>query len=119
MFYGNPSQQPTQYPQPTQYQRPMYQQPMMNDGSIQARFVSGREEAVAAAVMPGSMVMLYDRANGVVYTKLIDPQTGYPEFRAYTEMRAQQPEQPKWATQEDLAAIRKEIEELKGAIGDV
>ena len=116
MFYSNsfPYQQPAQYPQ-----RPMYQQPMMQDGSIQARFVSGREEAVAAAVMPGSMVMLYDRANGVVYTKLIDPQTGYPEFRAYTEMRAQQPEQPKWATQDDLAAIRKEIEELKGAIGDV
>lgn len=119
--YNNPNPYQT-YQQPAQFpQRPMFQQPMMQDGSIQARFVSGRVEAEAAAVMPGSMVMLYDRANGVVYTKLIDPQTGYPEFRVYNELRAPQPEpeQPKWATQDDLAAIKAEIEKLKGAIGNV
>lgn len=115
MFYGNyPYQQPVQYPQ-----RPMYQQPMMQDGSIQARLVSGREEAVAAAVMPGSMVMLYDRANGTVYTKLIDPQTGYPEFRVYSEVKQQpEPEMPKWATQDELEALRREIAELRGAMGN-
>ena len=112
--------QPAQFPQRPMYQQPAYQQPMMQDGAIQARFVTGEAEALASTVIPGSMVLFYDRAQGRIYSKLIDPQTGMPEVRMYTEVRQQpEPEQPRWATQDDIAKLRQEFEELKGAIGDV
>ena len=94
------------------FQQPMYpqmQQPLMQDGSIQARFVSGREEAVASNVMPGSMFLFHDRAGGMIYSKLIDPQTGIPEFRAYAEVRDQQA--PQYVTMDALEALRREFEQ--------
>ena len=94
------------------FQQPMYprmQQPLMQDGSIQARFVSGREEAVASNVMPGSMFLFHDRAGGMIYSKLIDPQTGMPEFRAYAEVRDQQA--PQYVTMDALEALRREFEQ--------
>lgn len=96
------------------FQQPMYpqmQQPLMQDGSIQARFVSGREEAVASNVMPGSMFLFHDRAGGMIYSKLIDPQTGMPEFKAYAEVRAEQ-QAPQYATLEALNALRQEFEQI-------
>lgn len=82
MFNNNPYYPMPQGPafqRPAFQQQPMYQQPaMMQDGMIQARLVTGREEAVASNVIPGSMFLFYDRAHGMIYTKLIDPQTGLP-----------------------------------------
>ena len=117
--YGYPAQGPA-FQRPA-YQQPIYtpqpmpvQQPMMQDGMIQARFVSGREEAVASNVIPGSMFIFHDRAHGMIYTKLIDPQTGMPDFRAYAEMPAavQEPQQtaPQYVTVDDLNALKGEIE---------
>ena len=109
-------------PQATAYQRPTYQQtmqmypqqmqPMMQDGSIQARFVSGREEAVASNVMPGSMFLFHDRAHGMVYSKLIDPQTGMPDFRIYAEVQPEAQQAPRYATVEALNALRGEFEQI-------
>ena len=114
------------------FQRPAYQQqvyppqpmpmqqPMMQDGMIQARFVSGREEAVASNVIPGSMFIFHDRAHGMVYTKLIDPQTGMPDFRTYAEVPAA-PQEPQnhiqqYVTVDALNAFRDEIERRIEAI---
>ena len=101
-------QQPMMYPPP---QMPV-QQPMMQDGSIQARFVSGREEAVASNVMPGSMFLFHDRANGRVYAKLIDPNTGLADFREYAEVQPSQQQVPQYATLDALDALRNEFEQI-------
>ena len=101
-------QQPMMYPQQMQ----PIQQPMMQDGMIQARFVSGREEAVASNVMPGSMFLFHDRAHGMVYAKLIDPNTGMPEFREYAEIQPAQQQPPQYATIDALEALRGEFEQM-------
>lgn len=125
MFPNNPYYQPGM-PQGPAFQRPAFQQqpvmyqpqqmqmqqPMMQDGSIQARFVSGREEAVASNVMPGSMFAFYDRAHGMIYTKLIDPNTGMPEFREYAEVQPAQQQTPQYATLDALEAFRTEVEQI-------
>ena len=104
-----------QMPQGPAFQRPAYQQyqpqpAMMQDGMIQARFVSGREEAVASNVMPGSMFLFHDRAHGRVYAKLIDPQTGMPEFREYAEVQQAQ-QSAQYVTTEVLDSFRQDIEQ--------
>lgn len=101
-------QQPMMYPQQMQ----SVPQPMMQDGMIQARFVSGREEAVASNVMPGSMFLFHDRAHGMVYAKLIDPNTGMPEFREYAEVQPSQQQAPQYVTVDALEALRSEIEQM-------
>ena len=118
-MYNNPY---PYMPQGPAFQRPAYQQPMqmypqqmqpmMQDGSIQARFVSGREEAVASNVMPGSMFLFHDRAHGMVYSKLIDPQTGMPDFRIYAEVQPEAQQAPQYATVEALNALRGEFEQI-------
>ena len=70
------------------YQQPQFtpQQPtFQQDGSVPARLVSGREEAVASNVMPGSIFLFYDRAHGMIFAKYLDPQTGMAEFRTFQE----------------------------------
>ena len=119
MFNNNPY---PYMPQGPAYQRPAYQQPMqmytqqmqpmMQDGSIQARFVSGREEAVASNVMPGSMFLFHDRAHGMIYSKLIDPQTGMPDFRIFAEVQPEAQQAPQYATMEALSALRSEFEQI-------
>ena len=118
--------QPNYMPQGPAFQRPAFQQqpmmyqpqqmpvqqPMMQDGSIQARFVSGREEAVASNVLPGSMFLFHDRANGRVYAKLIDPNTGLADFREYAEVQQNQQQSPQYVTVEALDALRNEFEQI-------
>lgn len=121
----NNGYQPYPMPQGPAFQRPAFQQPMMypqqmqpapqpmmQDGSIQARFVSGREEAVASNVMPGSMFLFHDRAHGMVYAKLIDPNTGMPEFREYAEVQPAQQQAPQYVTIDALEALRSEFEQI-------
>lgn len=120
--YGNQNYGAQPYPYPgtqnpyiqrTQYQPQMYQQqaqPMMQDGAVQARLVSGREEAVAAAVMPGSLFLFFDRASRKVYAKLIDPQTGMPDFREYAEAQPEQTAAPQYVTVEMFAQYQEGVE---------
>lgn len=103
-----------------QYQaQPVYQAPPLTvpqDGTIPARLVSGREEAVASNVIPGSMFVFYDRGNGKIYVKAIDPQTGAAEFREFAEisqphMQQQQSQAvPQYATIEMLARMQQEFD---------
>lgn len=122
LFNSNPYF-PQPMPQGPAFQRPAYQQmyqqmaqnpmqqPMMQDGSVQARFVASREEAVAATVIPGSMFLFFDRANRKIYSKLIDPQTGMPDFREYGESQPEQQQTPQYATLDVLSAALQELEQ--------
>ena len=114
MPQGPAFQRPSFQQQPMMYQPQQMpvQQPMMQDGSIQARFVSGREEAVASNVLPGSMFLFHDRANGRVYAKLIDPNTGLADFREYAEVQQNQQQSPQYVTVEALDALRNELEQI-------
>lgn len=125
-YYQNGYQTAYPMPQGPAFQRPAYQQPMqqmpmnqqqmqpamMQDGMIQARFVSGREEAVASNVIPGSMVIFSDRAHGMVYTKLIDPNTGMVDFREYAEIQPTQQQTPQYVTVDALDAFRREVDQI-------
>ncbi len=97
-------------PQINEYQPALTATP----SGIQARFVSGREEAVAANVIPdGSIFIFADRAHGTLYTKQIDPQTGVADFKTYREVPSQPATQepaPQYVTVDMLEAFRTEME---------
>lgn len=130
MAYGYPNYQgyaPGQAYQPQGYgMRPgvvdqQYAQPMMvqQPGMISARYVTGREEAVAAQIMPDGNIWIFaDVAHGKIYTKQVNPQNGLADFREYSTSMPQNPamEVPQYATMADLTAIKEEIEALKANI---
>ena len=105
--------QATAYQRPTYQQtmQPMYQQPIMPESGLQARFVSGEEEARASNVMPGMPCCFLDRANGMAYYKAIDPNTGAVDFRRLKEIQEVQ-QAPQYATVEALNALRGEFEQI-------
>lgn len=97
--------------QPAQMQQPQ--------SGLQARPVTGREEALAATVFPGSPMLFLDRARGMVYYKNVDPQTNAVEFVDFAVAVQQQPAQaasPQYATMGDLEAIRAELAQLREMI---
>lgn len=109
-----PPQQPF-LPSRMDYMQSMQPQP----SGIQARPVTGREEAVAATVFPGTPVLFLDRAHGAVYYKAIDPQTGAAEFVVFTvaqPVQPQTPPAPQYATLADIEAIRGEMASLRDMI---
>jgi len=71
---------------------------------------------VASNVMPGSMFLFHDRANGMIYSKLIDPQTGMPEFKAYAEVQPEAEQAPQYVTIDMLQALRSDIDERFAAL---
>ena len=102
--------------QPQSY-RPVYQQPQMqaDPGAINARYVTGREEAVAAQIIPdGNVFLFYDPTNRVVYGKRFNPQTNSAEFM---EFRGPAPiEQPGNAggiTMEMFMQLKGEVDQIK------
>lgn len=113
-------------PQGPAYQRPAFQQaqmypqqmqqPMMQESGLQARFVSGKEEAMAANVMPGMPCCFLDRANGMAYYKAIDPVTGAVEFRTMKEVQPEQQAAPQYATLEMLQAMQTDIDQRFAAL---
>lgn len=83
---------------------------------IQARPVTGREEAVAATVFPGSPMLFLDRAHGAVYYKSVDPATNAVEFVDFTVAQPVQQTPPQYATLADIEAIRTEISQIREMI---
>ena len=102
------------YYTPQSYQRqaypPAFSQPMMQDGAVQARIVSCREEFIAAPVQPGVRTLFLDLTHGAVYSKLIDPQTGVSDSREYLEPVVAQPEPPQYMTVEMFNEYRDGLE---------
>ena len=118
--FQTPAYQQMNYMQPRQdFQQMNMQQP----GTLPARYVTGREEAVAAQIIPGDPFIFADFAHGRMYVKQINAQTMVPEFVEF--VRAQQPVQPQespeqlvkeFATLEDLNALRGELESLRNSM---
>ncbi len=94
--------------------------PISQPGSIPARYVTGREEAVAAQIVPGDPFIFADFANSRLYVKQINPQTMAADFIEF--VRAQQPVAARteptvqYATQDDIAAVKAEIEAIRSSM---
>lgn len=133
MAFGSGFNYPPQGPafQAPAYQQMNYMQPrqdfqqmnMQQPGMLPARYVTGREEAVAAQIIPGDPFIFADFAHGRMYVKQINAQTMVPEFVEF--MRVQQPVQPQenseqpareFATLDDLNALRGELEALRSSM---
>lgn len=105
---------------PPAYQQPTYQQPAFSpappayqqDGTIPARFVSGREEAVASTVFPGMPCIFYNRAQQIAYVKSVDAQTGEVEFITLAKIPAQEQTAPApaYVTVDMFQAYQAELE---------
>lgn len=112
--------------QPTpNYQQPMpqIQQPQQQMGGVSARYVTCREEAVAAQILPdGNVWAFLDMPHGMIYTKQINPQTNMADFREYQMVQPAQNPQSEAAPQEKFASLdafnllKNEVESLKTAM---
>lgn len=119
MYQNNPYY--PQMGQPQGYQRPsyipqqqMYQQPIQQpaqDNMPQVRFVANREEAVASTVIPGMPCLMINRADGEIYFKAIDMQSGVPIFEDYAKKRPEQTQTPQYATLDAVSAALQELEQ--------
>ena len=103
VYQQQPYQQPAFSPAP-----PAYQQ----DGTIPARFISAREEAVASTVFPGMPYIFYNSAQKVAYVKSVDAQTGEVEFITLAKIPTQDqaPPVPDYVTVDMFKAYQTEIE---------
>lgn len=108
MFNGYQQQsQQTFLPSRMDYMQSMQLQP----SGIQARPVTGREEAVAATVFPGTPVLFLDRAHGAVYYKAVDPNTNAVEFVEFIVAQPAPPQAPpQYVTVEMFDQWRSEFE---------
>lgn len=109
---GNPMQ-------PMQMGGQSPQQPAQQPGTLYARYVTGREEAVAATVIPdGSLNLFVDAQHGMIYAKAVSP-NGAAELREFAfRQPAQAQEQPsqRWAPIELVEQLRAELQQLKETI---
>lgn len=108
--YQTQSYQPGAYrPAPQVMEGPQYTQP----GMINARYVTCREEAVAAQIMDGNPWLFLDQAHGMVYYKGFNSRTGAAEFYEFAVMQQQTPQFTPIA---DFMQLKNDVEQLKGAM---
>lgn len=103
---------------PVQQNMPMQDQFMQQPGMINARYVTGREEAVAAQILPdGNPYLFKCAAQGRIFEKCVNPQTGMAEFSEYTKSPPQQEQQPiQFAPIDAMQALVGRVEQLEQAI---
>ena len=104
---------------PQQVYRPLYPQPMqmgmqqMEPGMINARYVTCREEAVAAQIIPdGNAYYFICEAQGRIYCKRYNPQTNAPEFIEYARTQQQTPEH-QYAPMDAVKALSQRVEQIE------
>lgn len=107
-------QQMNPYMQGYMQQMPMqYPTQQMMQPAIQARYVTGREEAVAAQIpQDGNMCVFADTGHGMIYTKQLNMQDGSAVFRTYR--RVDQAEDAPAQTEEFVK--KSELDSVKGAL---
>ena len=119
-YFGGTGYQPTIYPQPVPPYQQRQEQPtvIQQPGMLPARYVTGREEAVAAQIIPGDPFIFADFQHGKVYVKQINPQTMAADFVEFARTQPVQVQettpqpQVQFATKEDLEALRADMEAL-------
>ena len=97
---------------PTGYQP--YFQPQ-NNTSAERIFVQGEAGANTYLIAPNTTAILWDADGKTFYIKSADA-SGMPTLKVYDYVERKAEETPKveYATQDELKALRKEIEKLKG-----
>lgn len=125
-YFSSPYQQlPMQQPQQAM-QTPSVQPQMPYSTSFSASsgassliWVKGRNEADAYPVAPNGAVALWDMENPCIYLKKADP-SGKPTITVYDLVeRTDKPiqtEQPVYASKDDLAAFRGDLDGMKNEI---
>lgn len=115
-IYGQQVQ--SAYPQTC---RPIYQppqpmqmnQPQMDPAMVNARYVTCKEEAVAAQIIPdGSAYYFICEAQGRIYSKRFNPATNAAEFREYV-IQQNQPQAEQFAPMEALRALNTRVEQIE------
>ena len=104
--------------------RPIYQpqpmqamQPQMDPGQVNARYVTCREEAVAAQIIPdGNPYYFVNEAQGRIYSKRFNPQLNAPEFKEYVLVQQQNPNEPQYAPLEAVKALMNRVEQIEQAL---
>ena len=101
--------------------RPVYQppqpmqmnQPQMDPAMVNARYVTCKEEAVAAQIIPdGSAYYFICEAQGRIYSKRFNPATNAAEFREYV-IQQNQPQAEQFAPLEALRALNARVEQIE------
>lgn len=106
---GSPMQQPMQIGQ-----QPTTQQP----GTLYARYVTGREEAIAATVLPdGNLNLFVDMQHGMIYGKAVAP-NGAAELREFAYRQPVQPAdaQQQWVSRDAFEQLQTEVRQLREAL---
>lgn len=101
--------------------RPIYQptqpmqmnQPQMDPAMVNARYVTCKEEAVAAQIIPdGSAYYFICEAQGRIYSKRFNPATNAAEFREFA-IQQNQPQAEQFAPVEALRALNARVEQIE------
>jgi hypothetical protein len=123
-YFGNPytpmnnQAGPMQPQQPVQMGQPVQQMTDQQPGTLFARYVASREEAVAAMVVSdGRLNLFVDEQHGMIYGKAVAP-NGAASFRDFASRQpVQQTAEPqqsqRWAPMEVVEQLRAEIQQLK------
>ena len=115
-MYGQQMQ--SAYPQTYQpiYQPPQpmqMNQPQIDPAMVNARYVTCKEEAVAAQIIPdGSAYYFICEAQGRIYSKRFNPATNAAEFREYV-IQQNQPQAEQFAPMEALRALNTRVEQIE------
>lgn len=130
-YFNSPGYQSAVYPQPVPafpQSVPAFQQRqeqpavMQQPGMLPARYVTGREEAVAAQIIPGDPFIFADFQRGRIYVKQINPQTMAADFIEFDRVQTVQAQeapaqtQVQFATKEDLEALKADMEAIRASI---
>lgn len=106
--YGQPARPIYQPPQPMQMN-----QPQVDPGMVNARYVTCKEEAVAAQIIPdGSAYYFICEAQGRIYSKRFNPATNAAEFREYV-IQQNQPQAEQFAPMDALRALNARVEQIE------
>ena len=101
--------------------RPIYQppqpmqmnQPQMDPAMVNARYVTCKEEAVAAQIIPdGSAYYFICEAQGRIYSKRFNPATNAAEVREFA-IQQNQPQAEQFAPVEALRALNARVEQIE------
>ena len=90
-------------------------------GSLYARYVTGREEAIAATVLPdGNLNLFVDEQHGMIYGKAVAP-NGAAAFREFVYRQpVQQPAEPQqghWVTIDAFERLQRDVQRLQSEMG--
>lgn len=121
-YFGNPYtpmvNQGTPMSQPVQ----AVQQPNVPQmGTLYARYVTGREEAIAATVLPdGNLNLFVDEQHGMIYGKAVAP-NGAAAFREFVYrqpvQQAAEPQHSNWVTIDAFERLQRDVQRLQSEMG--